>query len=316
VKLDAGKRRTLDGIMLLTPLELVIFFELHVHPSVTHFDLENIVKLRQTTAIAQISSQTMTSQTNGVRSSAITSINGQSNGASPKITLYTNHGCPWAHRAHITLKELGLPYDEVLIDLNTPREEWYLKINPRGLVPSIKYDNGVISEIVTESAVVSQFLADSFPSHLLPASHSSPTAALTRAKIAFFVDAFFTKVNGKIFEGLRAEGKDKSTKSTEVFEAIKKEIEPLLKNASPYFDGAEKMTLAEALTAPFVLRLHAYSTSGLLPEGLNDDLKSLPNYTKWADNLVKQESVIYIWNEEDIVKRTKARMEKMKQAAK
>ncbi len=52
------------------------------------------------------------------------------NGISPKITLYTNHACPWAHRAHIALKELGLPYEEVIIDLDTPREAWYLKINP------------------------------------------------------------------------------------------------------------------------------------------------------------------------------------------
>lgn len=47
-----------------------------------------------------------------------------------KITLYTNHGCPWAHRAHIVIKELGLQYEEVIIDLNTPREPWYLEINP------------------------------------------------------------------------------------------------------------------------------------------------------------------------------------------
>jgi glutathione S-transferase len=243
-------------------------------------------------------------------------VNGQTNVTAPNITLYTNHGCPWAHRAHITLKELGLPYEEVLIDLDKPREEWYLQVNPRGLVPSIKYDNGLISEILTESAVVSQFLADSFPSHLLPASHSTPTAALTRAKIAFFVDTFFTKVNGKIFEGLRAEGKDTSIKSAEVFQAIKKEIEPLLENANPYFDGAEKMTIAEALTAPFILRLHAYSAAELLAPSLNDDLKSLPSYTKWADNMLKQESVLYIWDEENVMKRTRARIEKMKQVTK
>jgi glutathione S-transferase len=54
----------------------------------------------------------------------------QANGSTDKITLYTNHACPWAHRAHIVLKELGLKYDEVIIDLNTPREPWYLEINP------------------------------------------------------------------------------------------------------------------------------------------------------------------------------------------
>lgn len=48
----------------------------------------------------------------------------------PEIILYTNHGCPWAHRAHIALKELGLSYKEVIIDLDRPREPWYLEINP------------------------------------------------------------------------------------------------------------------------------------------------------------------------------------------
>lgn len=48
----------------------------------------------------------------------------------PKITLYTNHRCPFAHRAHIVVKELGLEYEEVIIDLEKPREPWYLEVNP------------------------------------------------------------------------------------------------------------------------------------------------------------------------------------------
>lgn len=52
--------------------------------------------------------------------------------AAPKITLYTNHKCPWAHRAHIALKELKLEFEEVIIDLTKPREPWYLEVNPVG----------------------------------------------------------------------------------------------------------------------------------------------------------------------------------------
>ena len=48
-------------------------------------------------------------------------------GSSRNITLYTNHGCPWAQRVHIALKELGIePTEEVIIDLQKPREQWYL----------------------------------------------------------------------------------------------------------------------------------------------------------------------------------------------
>jgi glutathione S-transferase len=56
--------------------------------------------------------------------------NGTTNGDAPKLTLYTNHSCPYAHRAHIALKELGLQFDEVIIDLDKPREPWYLDVNP------------------------------------------------------------------------------------------------------------------------------------------------------------------------------------------
>ncbi|RPB23057.1 hypothetical protein L211DRAFT_850079 [Terfezia boudieri ATCC MYA-4762] len=36
------------------------------------------------------------------------------------FSLYTNRRCPFARRAHATLKELGLEYEEVFIDLNIP----------------------------------------------------------------------------------------------------------------------------------------------------------------------------------------------------
>jgi len=229
-------------------------------------------------------------------------------GIPPKITLYTNHGCPWAHRAHITLKELDLPYEEVIIDLDTPREPWYLKINPRGLVPTIKFSNGIIDEIITESGIVAQFLADSFPSHLLPASHESPQAPLVRARISFFVDAWFSKVQSKLMGALIAQDDEKEAKTAEAVATIEKEIEPLLKDAGPFFGGSEKMTMAEVLSAPFVLRLRAYSRAGLVHESALKKLEALPNFSKWADKVTSQESVTYIWDEDALMEKTKARM--------
>jgi hypothetical protein len=48
----------------------------------------------------------------------------------PNIILYTNHGCGWSHRVSITIKEIGLPVEEVFIDMDIPRPEWFLKLNP------------------------------------------------------------------------------------------------------------------------------------------------------------------------------------------
>lgn len=191
------------------------------------------------------------------------------------IKLYTNHRCPckciqpsplappWscrsafyihsdrvtydpgAHRAHITLAELGIPFEEEIIDLDTPRSPEYLKVNPRGLVPSLSY-NG---EIITESAVVAQFLADAYPSHLIPSS-SDPNGPLTRARIAFFVDAWFSKVNSFWFKTLFAKTASEASENAEgLVNGIIKEIEPLLKDAGPFFGGSNKLTLAEASCA-------------------------------------------------------------------
>ena len=140
---------------------------------------------------AQVSTARSPNSTVSARNMATT------NGTTPKIILYTNHGCPYAHRAHITLEELGLPFEEVIIDLTVPRPQWYLDINPRGLVPSVKYTApGQKEETITESAIVSQFFADLYPSHLLPASSDG---ALKRARINFFVDTWSTKVASQIF---------------------------------------------------------------------------------------------------------------------
>ncbi|CAN9377971.1 unnamed protein product [Alternaria alternata] len=236
----------------------------------------------------------------------------QLNGNTPKITLYTNHRCPWAHRAHIVLKELGLPYEEVIIDLGKPREPWYLEINPRGLVPAIDFDG----EIITESGVVATFLADAYPSHVLPAA-GSPDAALTRARINFFVDTWFSKAGSYFYKILMAGSEDEKAKlSQEFVDIVGKEIEPLLKDAKPFFGGSQKVTLAEALTAPFIIRTYAMAKNELLPKSITSGLDALPNFSKWAAEVVKQDSVTYIWDEEAVIDGTRKRIESQKAASK
>lgn len=110
----------------------------------------------------------------------------------------------------------------------------------------MRYSNGTFDEIILESGLVSQFLADSHPSHLLPSSDSSPTASLFRYRVHFFVDTFFSKVNTHMYGVIRATSEEeKSTKVEEWVKAIEKEIEPLLHDANPFFGGSTQMTLAE-----------------------------------------------------------------------
>lgn len=224
--------------------------------------------------------------------------------ASPKLKLYTNHGCPWAHRAHTALSELNVPFEEEIIDLSVPRTAEYLKINPRGLVPSLAVDD----QIITESAVVSAYLADAFPSHLVPAS-SDANGPLVRARIAFFVDTFMSKVNSSLFPLIAAKtDEERSAIVEKTVGAVVKELEPLLANAGPFFDGSDKLTLAEVLTGSFVIRLWTFPKHGVIPQAIHDELTAkAPNFSRWAEAVAKHPSVNGIFDEETVALRTKQR---------
>ncbi|ROT38195.1 thioredoxin-like protein [Sodiomyces alkalinus F11] len=220
--------------------------------------------------------------------------------SSPEIILYTNHRCPWAHRAHIALAELNIPFKEEIVDLDKPRTEAYLKINPRGLVPSLSYDG----EIIAESAIVAQFLADAHPSsHLLPPSNTAE-GAVRRARVNFFTDAFFSKVHPAYFKSVTAKTDEEVEEAGRAtVDAVVKEIEPLLADAAPYFGGSEKPTLAEVLTGSWLIRLFTFAKYGYLPKTLTTELSErAPNFTKWADAVVKTPSVNAIYDEENFVR--------------
>ncbi|XP_019459154.1 PREDICTED: glutathione S-transferase DHAR3, chloroplastic-like [Lupinus angustifolius] len=67
--------------------------------------------------------------------------------------------CPFCQRVLLTLEEKHLPYDLKLVDLaNKP--EWFLKINPQGKVPVIKFRE----KWVADSDVITQTLEEKYPS--------------------------------------------------------------------------------------------------------------------------------------------------------
>lgn len=74
---------------------------------------------------------------------------------------------------HIALHETKQPFDVVKVDLAAKKLEDgsdYLSINPKGQVPALALDNG---EILTEAAVILQYIADQAPeADLLPAAAS------------------------------------------------------------------------------------------------------------------------------------------------
>ncbi len=83
------------------------------------------------------------------------------------LTLYF---CPGACSlaSHIALEETGAPYElkPIILAKGQQRTDTYLKINPRGKVPSLSIDG----EILVENTAIITYLARKFPAKkLLPA---------------------------------------------------------------------------------------------------------------------------------------------------
>jgi glutathione S-transferase len=75
---------------------------------------------------------------------------------------------------HIALREAGLPFELERVDLRakkTASGEDYLGINAKGYVPALLLDSG---ELITEGAVIVQYIADARPERGLAAAAGTP----------------------------------------------------------------------------------------------------------------------------------------------
>jgi glutathione S-transferase len=72
---------------------------------------------------------------------------------------YARNSCALA--SHIALEEAAAPYEAVRIDFGSAEQRGpdYLKINPKGRVPSLQTERGIL----TETPAILAFVAQSFP---------------------------------------------------------------------------------------------------------------------------------------------------------
>ena len=92
---------------------------------------------------------------------------------------------------HIILRETGLPFEAVRVNLETKRLETgedYLAIAPKGAVPVLELDDG---QLLTENAVVLQYIADQAPGwHLIP-----PFGTIERYRVLEWLNYIATELH-------------------------------------------------------------------------------------------------------------------------
>ena len=83
------------------------------------------------------------------------------------LTLYRDHNAVCCHKVELVLAEKGLDFETVTVPLfrSAQYDPDYLRINPRGVVPTLVHDGATI----VESTVICEYVDETFPaSPLMP----------------------------------------------------------------------------------------------------------------------------------------------------
>lgn len=149
------------------------------------------------------------------------------------MKLYYSPGaCSLA--SHITLEEAGSSYSVEKVDIRAKKTESgndFLKISPRGAVPTLEMDSG---EILTEGVAIMQYIMDSQKPGALPAAGTLGRARLQEA--LNFVSTEIHKNYAPFFYGLEGEAKAKQEAQ---LKARLKLVEDQLSDSHPYLAGKD-----------------------------------------------------------------------------
>ncbi|MCJ1288054.1 hypothetical protein MMC26_007407 [Xylographa opegraphella] len=171
------------------------------------------------------------------------------------------------------------------------KPESLMKLNPRGLVPTLQYDN----KPLYESTVIGEFLEDAYPDH---GSRLLPSDPYRRATSRIWTDFVSTRVIPSFQRFLQFQ----SNESNGSFEQVRDEFLNTLKDFTkamdkdgPYFEG-ENPALVDFNMAPFALRLwvfdHFKGGAGVPAEGQGGDSEEIwSRWRKWLSAMANRRSI-------------------------
>ncbi|KAF2429650.1 glutathione S-transferase [Tothia fuscella] len=205
------------------------------------------------------------------------------------LKLYSGWFCPFVQRVWLILEEKKIPYQYIEVNpYNKP--ESLLKLNPRGLVPTLQYDK----KPLYESNVICEFLEDAYPDHRTKLLPSDP---YEKARCRIWCDFCTSRIIPAFHRFLqcqeRGEGLDE--KRREFLETLK-EFAKEMDGEGPYFLGRESC-LVDFVVGPWAVRLWAFDHFkegglGIPEEGKGgEDEMVWARWNKWATAMGDRKSV-------------------------
>jgi glutathione S-transferase len=199
------------------------------------------------------------------------------NAMTASLKLISHKLCPYVQRAVIALKEKGVPFERVDIDL-AKKPDWFLKLSPLGKVPVlvVATDKGEVA--LFESNVICEYIEETQAGLKL-----HPDDALTRAEHRAWME-FGSAILGDLW-GLETTADPATFESKRQALAEKfARVEEAL-GAGPYFAG-EAFSLVDAVFAPVFRYFDLFDE--LTEHGIFDDV---PKVRAWRAELAKRPSV-------------------------
>ena len=165
------------------------------------------------------------------------------------LRLYGHPLCPYVERSLHTLALKKAPFQFVQLDMPS-RPQWYFDLPSKGKIPLLELPNA--SQLITESAIVAQFINNHFPNppNLMP-NHPLLQAKVSMilAKIDDFIPHFYKL--------LRANRKNKNEGMLNEFRTVLGEFDDILgaNKSAPFFLDMETPTFADIFLYPHFCRL-------------------------------------------------------------
>ena len=178
---------------------------------------------------------------------------------------------------HILLHEIGLSHDAAKVDLRSKMVEdgrSYLQVNPKGSVPALELNNG---EVLTENAIVLQYLGDRAGSDVLP-----PVGEFRRYRVLEMVNFITTELH-KSFAPLFKSNAGEETKRL-YRDVIRERLDYAEKRIGegPFLFG-ETLTIAD----PYLFVISGW-TDKLI------GLTNWPNLTAFREHMLRRPSVRHV----------------------
>lgn len=189
-----------------------------------------------------------------------------------KLTLISHVLCPYVQRAVIALKEKGVDFERIDVDL-ADKPAWFLKISPLGKVPLLKIGD----DVIFESAVIAEFLEDTVQPTLHPADpvrRADHRAWIEFASVVLSdIWGFYNSPDAQAFE----------KKRQDLIQRFARLEERLV--ADPWFDGAA-FHLVDAAFGPVFRYFDVF-------DAIDDFgiLRGKPRVVRWRKALKQRPSV-------------------------